>query len=106
MPVTRRPRSKGVPRSKASSGAATTSFGAITSRARRAPAVPLANVRLRDLMSDNAGREPSRLITVRVPQHVLKDVRAMADRFGSTYADTVVALLNEGLDAARKRKLL
>jgi hypothetical protein len=61
---------------------------------------------LRDLMSSESRTEPGQLITVRVPQHVLRDVRRVADRYGSTYADTVVALLNEGLDAARRKKLL
>ena len=78
----------------------------IKHRTRRVPDVPLGQVRLSHLLEKTPRSEPDKFITVRIPRHVLDAVRQVARRCGTTNAEAVVALLNEGLDAARRRKLI
>ena len=72
-------------------------------RARKAPDVPLTELRLSHLIgapTDPAGR---RLVNLKVPADLLGRVHRVAARLGVTKSAAIVALLNEGLDRAQAR---
>ncbi|MCK6553808.1 hypothetical protein L6Q96_04375 [Candidatus Binatia bacterium] len=72
-------------------------------RARKAPDVPLTELRLAHLIggpTDAAGR---RLVNLKVPADLLGRVHRVAQRLGVTKSAAIVALLNEGLDRAQAR---
>ncbi len=56
-------------------------------------------MRLADL---NSLSSRHKLVNVRVPEHVLIAIHALAAELGCSKVATVVALLNEGLDAFEK----
>ncbi|MFN8624392.1 MAG: hypothetical protein U0587_00145 [Candidatus Binatia bacterium] len=59
------------------------------------------NLRLNDLVSrGRKGREESKLMNVKVPEHVLARIDRVATNLGATKTEVVIAILNEGLDTA------
>lgn len=74
--------------------------------ARRAPHIPLSEVRLSHLMTGGRRAAADKCVTVRIPVPTLDGVRHLAESVGATYAEAVIALLNEGLEAAKRRNLL
>jgi hypothetical protein len=57
-----------------------------------------AGLRIRDLKNRQFSR--SRLMNVKVPMHVSDAIERVADGFGASKTEVVIALLNEGLVAA------
>ena len=74
-------------------------------RARKAPDVPLTQLRLSDLVRKPPNPQEYRLMNLKVPADVLLRVHQLAARFGVTKTATIVALLDEGLRAAHRRGL-
>jgi len=72
-------------------------------RARKAPEVPLAQLRLADLLSEHLNADDRRLVNLKVPADVLTRVHGLARRLGTTKTAAIVALLNEGLQQAHRR---
>jgi len=72
-------------------------------RARKAPDVPLTQLRLSDLVRDPPNPADRRLVNLKVPADVLVRVHHLARRLGVTKTAAIIALLNEGLQEARKR---
>jgi hypothetical protein len=59
------------------------------------------NLRLDDLVSrGKRGREETKLMNVKVPATVLSRIDRVASGLGATKTEVVIAILNEGLDAA------
>ncbi|MFI5366176.1 MAG: hypothetical protein ACHQ4J_11180 [Candidatus Binatia bacterium] len=59
------------------------------------------NLRLDDLVTrGKKGREETKLMNVKVPSDVLKRIDRVATHLDTTKTEVVVAILNEGLDAA------
>ena len=59
------------------------------------------NLRLSDLLSrGKRRREQTKLMNVKVPAHVLSRIDRVASNLGATKTEIVVAILNEGLEAA------
>ncbi len=59
------------------------------------------NLRLDDLVSrGKRGREETKLMNVKVPANVLQRIDRVAAHLDTTKTEVVVAILNEGLDAA------
>lgn len=59
------------------------------------------NLRLDDLVTrGRKGREESKLMNVKVPSHVLERIDRVASNLGATKTEVVIAILNEGLQAA------
>jgi len=50
--------------------------------------------------------QQEKLVAVRMPQETLDGIERVARAYGTTKTEAVVALLNEGLDAAKRRGLL
>lgn len=48
------------------------------------------------------GREQTKLMNVKVPAHVLSRIDRVASNLGATKTEVVIAILNEGLEAAEK----
>jgi hypothetical protein len=69
-------------------------------RARKAPDIPLTQLRLSDLRRDGPGRP--RLVNLKVPAETLGRVHDLARKLKVTRAATIVALLNEGIEEAHK----
>jgi len=62
-----------------------------------------AKLRLDDLVSRGAaGRETTKLMNVKVPGEILERIAALAGKLRTSKTEVVVAILNEGLDAADK----
>jgi hypothetical protein len=62
------------------------------------------NLRLNDLLArGKRRREVSRLINIKVPVNVLARLNDVAARLGATKTEVVLAMLNEGLDAAERQ---
>jgi hypothetical protein len=74
-------------------------------RARKAPDIPLTQLRLADLCRDADDAAERRLVNLKVPADVLLRVHEIARRLGVSKTAAIVALLNEGLQAAHKRGL-
>lgn len=72
-------------------------------RARKAPDVPLTELRLAHLIDQPADAEGRRLVNLKVPADLLGRVHRLAARLGVTKSAAIVALLNEGLDRAQAR---
>ena len=72
-------------------------------RARKAPDVPLTQLRLADLVRDPPNPADRRLVNLKVPADVLVRVHQLARRLGVTKTAAIIALLNEGLQEAHKR---
>jgi hypothetical protein len=70
-------------------------------RARKAPEIPLIQLRLSDLV--HTPRQPGRqLVNLKVPADILSRVHALAHKLQVTKTAALIALLNEGLQAAQK----
>jgi hypothetical protein len=72
-------------------------------RARKAPDVPLTQLRLADLVRDPPNPAERRLVNLKVPADVLLRVHQLARKLGVTKTAAIIALLNEGLQEANKR---
>jgi len=72
-------------------------------RARKAPDVPLTQLRLADLVREPPNPAERRLVNLKVPADVLVRVHQLARRLGVTKTAAIIALLNEGLQEANKR---
>lgn len=72
-------------------------------RARKAPDIPLTQLRLSDLIREPANPAERRLVNLKVPADILLRVHQLARKLGVTKTATIIALLNEGLQAAHKR---
>lgn len=72
-------------------------------RARKAPDVPLTELRLTHLIDQPANVAGRRLVNLKVPADLLGRVHRVAARLGVTKSAAIVALLNEGLDRAQAR---
>lgn len=73
-------------------------------RARKAPHIPLAELRLNDLYEEPLDPNDTRLVNLKVPANLLARVHEIARKLGVTKSAAIVALLNEGLEEAAKRK--
>ncbi|MFI5364496.1 MAG: hypothetical protein ACHQ4J_02630 [Candidatus Binatia bacterium] len=71
-------------------------------RARKAPEVPLTQLRLSDLLRAPANPRDRRLANLKVPADLLLRVHGVARELGVTKTAATIALLNEGLQAARR----
>ena len=59
------------------------------------------NLRLDDLVTrGKRGREETKLMNVKVPANVLSRIDRAAANLGATKTEVVIAILNEGLEAA------
>jgi len=59
------------------------------------------NLRLNDLVTrGKKGREETKLMNVKVPANVLTRIDRVASNLGATKTEVVIAILNEGLEAA------
>ncbi len=72
-------------------------------RARKAPDIPLTQLRLSDLRREPLHPDRLRLVNLKVPADTLMRVHELAHKLRVTKAATIVALLNEGLQQAHKR---
>jgi hypothetical protein len=72
-------------------------------RARKAPDIPLTQLRLSDLIREPANPADRRLVNLKVPADILLRVHQLARKLGVTKTAAIIALLNEGLQAAHKR---
>jgi hypothetical protein len=72
-------------------------------RARKAPDVPLAQLRLADLVRATPNSADRRLVNLKVPADILERVHRLARTLGVTKTAAIIALLNEGLQQAHKR---
>lgn len=70
-------------------------------KARKAPHVPLADLKLAHLYADPLDPEENRLVNLKVPADLLNRVHRVARELGATKTEAIIALLNEGLAAAR-----
>lgn len=74
-------------------------------RARKAPDIPLTQLRLADLLRTPSSATDRRLVNLKVPADTLQRVHQLARILGVTKTAAVVAVLNEGLQAAHRRGL-
>lgn len=72
-------------------------------KARKAPHVPLSELRLTHLYEDPLDAADTRLVNLKVPADLLARVHRVARQLGVTKTSAIIALLNEGLAEARKR---
>jgi len=72
-------------------------------RARKAPDVPLTQLRLTHLVQEPPNAADRRLVNLKVPADLLAQVHQLARKLGVTKTAAIIALLNEGLDAAHRR---
>ena len=72
-------------------------------RARKAPDVPLTQLRLGDLIRHPPNPAERRLVNLKVPADILSRVHQLAYKLGVTKSAAIIALLNEGLLEAHKR---
>ncbi len=72
-------------------------------RARKAPDIPLTELRLADLVREPPSQADRRLVNLKVPADVLLRVHQLARKLGVTKTAAIIALLNEGLQEAYKR---
>lgn len=72
-------------------------------RARKAPHIPLTELRLGDLYRQPVDPSATRLVNLKVPADLLARVHQIARRLRVTKSAAIIALLNEGLEVAEKR---
>jgi len=72
-------------------------------RARRAPDVPLTELRLSHLVHGPNNAADRRLVNLKVPANTLARVHRLARQLGVTKTAAIIALFNEGLEAAYAR---
>jgi hypothetical protein len=71
-------------------------------RRRKAPDIPLTQLRLSDLCRDALGPGRLRLVNLKVPADTLGRVHDLAHKLNVTKVATIIALLNEGIEEAHK----
>ena len=74
-------------------------------RARKAPDIPLTQLRLSDLLRPPTNVADRRLVNLKVPADTLRRVHQLARQLGATKTAAVIAVLNEGLQVAYRRGL-
>ena len=74
-------------------------------RARKAPDIPLTQLRLSDLLRTPTNQADRRLVNLKVPADTLRRVHQLARQLGVTKTAAVIAVLNEGLQSAYRRGL-
>ncbi len=74
-------------------------------RGRRAPDVPLIQLKFKDLVEHESTALEHRLVNLKVPADILQRVHHLADKLGVTKTAAIIALLNEGLQEAHRRGL-
>jgi hypothetical protein len=74
-------------------------------RARKAPDVPLTQLRLTHLVQEPNNAGDRRLVNLKVPADLLARVHQLARQLGVTKTAAIIALLNEGLEVAYARGL-
>ncbi len=74
-------------------------------RARKAPDIPLTQLRLSDLCREPLHPDRLRLVNLKVPADMLTRVHELALKLRVTKAATIIALLNEGLQQAHKHRV-
>jgi hypothetical protein len=74
-------------------------------RARKAPDVPLTQLRLTHLVHEPNNAGDRQLVNLKVPADLLARVHQLARQLGVTKTAAIIALLNEGLEAAYARGL-
>ncbi len=74
-------------------------------RARKAPDIPLTQLRFSDLLRAPTNVAERRLVNLKVPADTLRRVHQLARRLGVTKTAAVIAILNEGLQAAYQRRV-
>jgi hypothetical protein len=74
-------------------------------RARKAPDVPLTQLRLTHLVQEPNNAADRRLVNLKVPADLLARVHQLARQLGVTKTAAIIALLNEGLEVAYARGL-
>jgi hypothetical protein len=72
-------------------------------RARKAPDIPLTQLRLSDLVREPTSPAERRLVNLKVPADMLTRVHQLARKLNVTKTAAIIALLNEGLEAAHRR---
>lgn len=72
-------------------------------RARKAPDVPLNQLRLADLLYAPIPPGNRRVVNLKVPADTLRRVHELARKLRVSKTAAVVAMLNEGLQAAYRR---
>ena len=72
-------------------------------RARKAPDVPLTQLKFKDLVRHEQNAEERRLVNLKVPADILSRVHHLAKKLGVTKTAAIIALLNEGLQEAHRR---
>ena len=72
-------------------------------RARKAPDVPLAILKFKDLVRVDEDVEERRLVNLKVPAEALIRAHSLARTLNVTKTAAIIALLNEGLAEAHKR---
>lgn len=72
-------------------------------RARKAPDIPLNQLRLSDLLRLPTNSADLRMVNLKVPADTLRRVHQLAEKLGVNKTAAVIAVLNEGLQAAYRR---
>lgn len=72
-------------------------------KARKAPHIPLSELRLSHLYEQPLDPADLRLVNLKVPADLLARVHRVALQLGVTKTSAIIALLNEGLAEARRR---
>lgn len=72
-------------------------------RARKAPDIPLNQLRLSDLLRMPADTADRKMVNLKVPADTLRRVHQLAKRLGVSKTAAVIAVLNEGLQAVYRR---
>jgi hypothetical protein len=75
-------------------------------RARKAPDIPLTQLRIADLKRVPANLAERRAVNLKVPVDIVRRVQQLAQRLGVTQTAAIIALLNEGLQAAERYGVL
>ncbi len=74
-------------------------------RARKAPNVPLNQLRLSDLLHTSVHPLGRRVVNLKVPADTLRRVDDLARKLGVSRTAAVEAVLNEGLQVAYRRRV-
>ncbi len=72
-------------------------------KARKAPHIPLFDLKMADLYADPFDPADVRLVNLKIPADLLSRVHKIAKQLGVTKSAAIIALINEGLDSASGR---
>lgn len=72
-------------------------------KARKAPHIPLSDLKLSDLYADPFDPADTRLVNLKVPADLLSRVHKIAKQLGVTKSAAIIALINEGLESSASR---